>query len=68
MTSSTSPPDERGRDAEGRGDCGGEGGSRDAEQQRPPRADDDLREDVAPLVGRAEEVVPGGRLAGRRGG
>jgi hypothetical protein len=45
-------------DAEGRRDSCCEGGSRYAQQQRPTRADDDLREDVAPLIGRAEEVLP----------
>ena len=37
---------------------------RDAEEQRAARAEDDLREDVAPLVGGTEEVVPRRRLPG----
>ena len=45
-------------DREGRGEEGRAG----AEQQRPARAEHDLREDVAALVGGAEEVVPRRRL------
>ena len=40
-----------------RGDDGRDRAGRGAEQQRAPRAPRDLREDVAALVGRAEEMV-----------
>jgi hypothetical protein len=52
-----------GGDAERRGDDGREDAGRDAEEQRPAGAHDDLREDVAALVGRPEQMVPRRRLA-----
>ena len=54
-----------GGDAEDRGDGGGEHTGCRAEQQRAPGAEHDLREDVAALVGRPEQVVPRRRLPGR---
>ena len=48
MMSSTMPPDVRGEHPERRREHGRDRAGGDAEQQRPPRAPDDLREDVLP--------------------
>ena len=52
----------RGENAQGGSEDGCEDGRGEAEDERPTRAEDDLGEDVASLVGRAEEVIPRRRL------
>src|SRR6185312_11174198 len=51
-----------GGDTEDRGQRGGEHGGCRTEQKGAPSADHDLGEDVAALVGGAEEMVPRRRL------
>ena len=66
MTSSMIPPEYAARMPSVAASVVASSAADDAEDQRAARAEDDLREDVAALVGRAEEVVPRRRLL-RRG-